>query len=107
MNSLAVQPPESGPPQSLAPVEATRLHAELDPAWKMADGALTREYTLADFPAALAFVNRVGEVAESLGHHPDIAIHGWNNVRLDISTHDIGGLSKTDFILAAQVDALR
>ncbi|MGO9761725.1 MAG: 4a-hydroxytetrahydrobiopterin dehydratase [Solirubrobacteraceae bacterium] len=68
--------------------------------------AIWREWTLADFAAALAFVNRVAEVAEAANHHPDILVHGWNKVRLTLSTHSQGGLTDADFQLAAQIDRL-
>jgi 4a-hydroxytetrahydrobiopterin dehydratase len=74
--------------------------------WRREGEALVREYKLADFAAALAFVNRVGEVAERANHHPDILLHGWNRVRLELSTHSQGGLTEADFALAAEIDRL-
>jgi 4a-hydroxytetrahydrobiopterin dehydratase len=65
-----------------------------------------REWKLADFAAALAFVNRVGELAERANHHPDILLHGWNKVRLTLSTHSQDALTEADFNLAEQVDRL-
>ena len=65
---------------------------------------LSKEYEFANFAEALAFVNRVGAVAESEGHHPDIAL-GWGYARLQIYTHAIDGLTESDFILAARIDA--
>lgn len=65
---------------------------------------LSKEYKFTNFAAALAFVNRVGEVAEAEGHHPDVEF-GWGYARLKIYTHAIGGLSESDFILAAHIDA--
>lgn len=65
-----------------------------------------RDYELADFAAALAFVNAVGELAERANHHPDILIHGWNKVRLTLSTHSAGGLTEADRALARQIDGL-
>ena len=64
---------------------------------------LVKEYRFPDFCQALAFVNRVGELAEQEGHHPDIEL-GWGRVKLTIWTHSIGGLSENDFILAAKAD---
>jgi 4a-hydroxytetrahydrobiopterin dehydratase len=61
---------------------------------------------LKNFRAALDLVNRIGEIAESEGHHPDLSIHGWNRVRVDLVTHSIGGLSENDFILAAKISRL-
>ena len=65
---------------------------------------LSKEYKFRNFADALAFVNRVGEVAEAEGHHPDIEF-GWGYARVRVYTHAIDGLSESDFILAARVDA--
>jgi len=68
------------------------------------DRSIVRERTFADFAAALAFVNRVAELAEAANHHPDILLHGWKKVRLTLSTHSQGGLTDADFQLASQID---
>jgi 4a-hydroxytetrahydrobiopterin dehydratase len=75
------------------------------PSWKIVNGEITRTFELADFRAALALVNKVGELAEAAGHHPDIDIR-YNKVRLALVTHSAGGLTKKDFDLAAQIDSL-
>jgi 4a-hydroxytetrahydrobiopterin dehydratase len=75
--------------------------------WRREGGAaIVRELALADFAAAITFVNRVAEVAEAANHHPDILIHGWNKVRLTLSTHSQGALTDADFDLAAEIDRL-
>jgi 4a-hydroxytetrahydrobiopterin dehydratase len=74
--------------------------------WIRNGQAIARECKLADFAAAIAFVNRVAELAEAADHHPDILLHGWNRVRLELSTHSAGGLTAADFALAAQIDGL-
>ncbi len=74
--------------------------------WRRQGDAIVREWKLADFAAALAFVNRVGELAEVANHHPDILLHGWNKVRLELSTHSQGGLTAADFDMAARIDGL-
>jgi 4a-hydroxytetrahydrobiopterin dehydratase len=86
--------------------EAERL-ASSTPDWKLEESGtrLARRFEFQDFRAAMEFVNRVAEIAEEEGHHPDIAIH-WNKVDLILWTHKIGGLHENDFILAAKVDAL-
>ena len=76
------------------------------PEWTRGEAALTREWTFADFAAALAFVNRVGELAEAQGHHPDLLLHDFNRVHLTLSTHSAGGLTAADDQLAAALDAL-
>jgi 4a-hydroxytetrahydrobiopterin dehydratase len=73
--------------------------------WQREGDELVRTFTLSDFAEALAFVNRVGALAESMDHHPDISIH-WNRVELRVSTHSAGGLTDADFELARAVDAL-
>jgi 4a-hydroxytetrahydrobiopterin dehydratase len=74
--------------------------------WVREGDSIAREWTLADFPAAIAFVNRVADLADAANHHPDILVHGWNRVRLTLSTHSHGGLTEADFALARQLDAL-
>ncbi|MGO9322435.1 MAG: 4a-hydroxytetrahydrobiopterin dehydratase [Solirubrobacteraceae bacterium] len=68
--------------------------------------SIVRDFAFANFADAITFVNRVAEAAEVANHHPDILLHGWNKVRLTLSTHSQGGLTDADFRLAAQVDRL-
>ncbi|HEV8625135.1 MAG TPA: 4a-hydroxytetrahydrobiopterin dehydratase [Acidimicrobiia bacterium] len=75
------------------------------PGWELAGSEIVKEYKFADFAAAMAFVNQVAEAAEAANHHPDIDIR-WNKVRLALSTHSEGGLTKNDFALAAQIESL-
>lgn len=84
----------------------TQVQEELGktPGWELKEGEITRLYKFPDFKAALAFVNRVGELAEQADHHPDILIL-YNKVRLTLSTHSAGGLTAKDFDLARRVDA--
>lgn len=76
------------------------------PAWSVQDGKLTREVQVKNFREALALVNALGEVAEGENHHPDLLIHGWNHVRVELYTHTAHGLSENDFIMAAKFDQL-
>ena len=66
---------------------------------------LARSYTFPDFRTALAFVNKVGALAEEQGHHPDILL-AWGKVEITIWTHKVDGLTESDFILAAKIDRL-
>lgn len=75
-------------------------------AWTTEGDALVRDFTFADFAEALAFVNRVGAAAEAANHHPDITLHGWNKVRLVLSTHTQGRVTDADHALAATIDGL-
>lgn len=81
----------------------TRLRSV--PEWRIEAGELTRTFTCKDFVASLSFVNKVGDLAERAGHHPDIDIR-YNKVRLALVTHDAGGITARDFDLAAAVDKL-
>jgi 4a-hydroxytetrahydrobiopterin dehydratase len=76
------------------------------PGWSLDAGQITRELKFPDFAAAIAFVDRVAVAAEAANHHPDILVHGWNKVRLSLSTHSEGGLTEADFRLAAELDRL-
>ena len=73
--------------------------------WKIEGGELVRTFNFKDFRESLAFVNRVGELAEAASHHPDIDIR-YNKVRLALVTHDAGGLTAKDFELAAKFNDL-
>lgn len=86
--------------------EAERLHTEV-PDWALTDGAtwIEREFRFADFVSALDFVNKVGEIAERDGHHPDLSM-GWGYCKVTLQTHKIKGLHENDFIVAAKIDAL-
>jgi 4a-hydroxytetrahydrobiopterin dehydratase len=98
--------PCAGGVKPLSPVQAQALAVQL-PEWRLgtADPRISRDFTFKDFKRAMKFVNRVAALAEEEGHHPDIRIH-YNRVELVLWTHDIGGLSENDFILAAKIDRI-
>jgi len=84
-----------------------KLLAELGGGWRVAEGKrLEKEFQFQDFREALAFANRIGELAERVNHHPDITI-AWGRALVVVWTHKIGGLSEADFVFAAKVDALQ
>jgi 4a-hydroxytetrahydrobiopterin dehydratase len=89
---------------TLSPDAAQSRLAQL-PGWQIESGELVRTFEFKDFVAALAFVNKVGELAEQAGHHPDIDIR-YNRVRLALVTHSAGGLTEKDFDLAARAQNL-
>ena len=74
--------------------------------WRREGDTIVREWKVADFAEAMRFVNRVAEAAEEANHHPDILVHGWNQVRLTLTNHSEGGLTQADFDLAGRVDGL-
>ena len=75
------------------------------PDWEKRGTAIARTFHFKDFPAAIKFVDAVAELAEQAWHHPDIDIR-WNKVTLTLTTHDAGGLTKKDFVLARKFDGL-
>ena len=82
------------------------LQGELGGGWGVVDGHhLEKEYRFANFAEALAFTNRVGEMAEEQAHHPDIFL-AWGRVKVAIWTHKIDGLTESDFVFAAKCDRL-
>ena len=107
MNELAGRqciPCRGGVP-ALRGEEITNLQSQLE-GWKVVnEHHLRKEYKFDDFKDTQAFVNRVGELAEEQGHHPDIC-YGWGRAEITIWTHKIDGLTESDFILAAKIDAL-
>jgi len=82
------------------------LHDELGYSWNVAEEHhLEKEFKFKNFKEALAFTNKVGELAESINHHPDIYL-AWGKVKITLWTHKIDGLSESDFIFAAKVDRI-
>jgi 4a-hydroxytetrahydrobiopterin dehydratase len=74
--------------------------------WQRDGQAIVREWKLENFAKAIDFINRIANAAEAAGHHPDIHLHDWNKVRLELSTHSEGGLTQADFDLASRIDDL-
>ncbi|MEJ2194855.1 MAG: 4a-hydroxytetrahydrobiopterin dehydratase, partial [Ignavibacteriaceae bacterium] len=72
--------------------------------WNYKDRQIGKLYELNNFKEALNFVNKIGEAAEEMNHHPDIFIHSWNKVKITISTHSEGGVTEKDFILANKIE---
>ena len=86
--------------------ELDKMSNELNGGWRVVDEHhLEKEYKFKDFLEALAFTNRVGQLAEAQGHHPDIYL-AWGKVKLTMWTHKIDGLTESDFVFAAKADKL-
>ena len=96
-------PCEGGVPK-LGTEEIAKLAPQV-PAWSVDGERLRRKFVFRNFVEAMRFVNRMADVAEAEGHHPDFSVH-YREVEVSIWTHAIGGLSENDFILAAKIDAL-
>lgn len=97
-------PCEGGVPP-LSPADTNALLAEVE-AWELASGgkAICRHWTAKNFMAAIEFFDKLANLAEQEGHHPDLHLVGYRNVTVELSTHAIGGLSENDFILAAKIN---
>jgi len=87
--------------------EAERMLKDLQ-GWSLIENgkAIERKWTVKNFVAGMQFLNEVAEIAEQEQHHPDIHLTGYRNVKIQLSTHAIGGLSENDFILAAKINDL-
>lgn len=86
--------------------EELHQHASKVLHWRIVEGKkLARAFTFPDFQRGLSFVNHVGAIAEQLGHHPDVHL-SWGHVEVETWTHDAGGLTEQDFLLAAKIDQL-
>ena len=105
LSSASCEPCEAGTP-ALKGEDLRRLFSQLE-GWNLInEHHLEKDYSFKDFREALDFVNRLGEVAEREGHHPDVFLT-WGRVKVTLWTHSVGGLSENDFILAAKADAVR
>lgn len=97
-------PPQKGD-SPLSGDEVASLRAEV-PEWSLKENSIERDFKFKDFKEAIAFTNAVAGVADSQDHHPDILV-SYNRVRLTLTTHKTGGLTRNDFILASRIDRLK
>ena len=97
-------PCEGGVPAIEA--EQAAKYMNTAPSWQLSDDAkwVSRQVVCKNFIEVMRLVNRIAELAEADGHHPDLHITGYRNLKVDLTTHAIGGLSENDFILAAKID---
>jgi 4a-hydroxytetrahydrobiopterin dehydratase len=75
--------------------------------WMQEGKEIVKQFQFKNFAEGLSFVNKLGAEAEKLDHHPDIFIHSWNKVKITISTHSEGGITKKDFQLAEKIEGLK
>lgn len=76
------------------------------PQWKNKGIAIEREFIAPHFAGAIAYINAIAVLAEVANHHPDMLLHGWNRVRITLSTHDEQGITERDIALAREIDKL-
>ena len=97
------EPCRGGVP-SLSGAPLADLHARLGNGWQLVEEHhLFKAFTFPDFKKALAFINRTGAIAEEHNHHPDLGL-SWGKAEVTLFTHEIGGLTETDFVLAAKFE---
>lgn len=82
---------------------AAQLQKQINPAWTLEETRISRQLKFRNFRDAFAFATKVADIAETEGHHPDLAV-GWGYVRVTLTTHAARGLTDNDFIMAAKVD---
>ena len=88
--------------------EQRRRYENEIPDWKIVDDVkIEKEFKFKNFIVALNFVNKVGEIAEKMNHHPNIYLHGWNKVKLTLTTFATGGLTSNDFLEAKKINAIK
>lgn len=85
--------------------EQAKIHLEQIPQWDLKENKIERNFVFKNFKEAMIFVNKIADIAEKEGHHPDITI-SYNKVHISLTTHAIGGLSVNDFIIASKIDTL-
>ncbi len=87
---------------------AAETFLDATPLWSMDAEAksIWRKVSCRNFAEAMELLNKIAEIAESEGHHPDLHLTGYRNLRIELTTHAIGGLSENDFIVAAKIDQL-
>lgn len=91
---------------AIAPEKAQEFLKEL-PGWTLSSSsAIAIEYVMKDFLSAIRLIDSIAQLAEAEGHHPDLHLTGYRKLRVELSTHAIGGLSENDFILAAKINQL-
>lgn len=106
LNSHCREYPKGSEPLSASDIQ---LRLPLTPGWELVEsgGELRFSERMADFPAVIDFVNKVAALAEEEQHHPDLHVTGYRNLRIDLATHSIGGLTDNDFIMAAKINQMR
>lgn len=95
------------PRPSLLTEEEIKINMEDFPLWELKNNTIVKEIVALNFVAAVGIINSIAIFAEILDHHPDILIYAWNKIRITLTTHDMGGLTKLDFELAKKIESLK
>lgn len=86
--------------------EEIKIQLKQRPNWELQGNTIVRELHASNFTAAVGALNSIAILAETMDHHPDMLIYGWNKLRIVLTTHDRGNLTELDFKLAAKIDEL-
>ena len=92
-------------PARLSKAKITQGLAKLN-GWKLTHNALTKGFTLSSFTGAAKFIARIAPIANRMDHHPDLQLHRYKRVKIMLSTHNAGGVTRKDFALAGKIDKL-
>lgn len=106
LSEKACAPIEEGtPPLTSGDIE--KYIQELVGGWRIIDNIkIMKTFTFQNFLEAVEFVNKIAEIAEAGDHHPDLRVHSYKKVDVELTTHSVGGLSENDFILAAKIEGV-
>lgn len=107
LTSIKCVPCQGGEP-TLSKEEITKFLGQVE-GWVLENngaGKIIKVFEFSDFKSAILFINKVADLAEGEGHHPNIYLYEYKKVRIELWTHKIGGLHQNDFIMAAKIDKL-
>lgn len=106
LTAIKCVPCQGGEP-TLSDEEVARYLREVSGWFKESDpNKIVKEFEFKDFKEAIMFINKVADLAEGEGHHPNIYLHDYKKIRIELWTHKIGGLHQNDFVMAAKIDKL-
>ena len=92
-------------PAKLSPKQIAQRLVKLT-GWQRRGNAITKEFVLSSFTGAARFILRIAPIANAMDHHPDIELYRYKRVKIFLTTHDAGGITRNDFVLAAKFDRL-
>lgn len=92
---------------NLLPLDDIKIWLNSNPDWTLEENKIVKEIICSNFASAIGLINSIAVFAETLNHHPDINLYGWNKVKISLFTHDKGGITEFDFNLAKKIDSIK
>lgn len=92
---------------NLLPLDDIKIWLNNNPDWTLEENKIVKEIICSNFASAIGLINSIAVFAETLNHHPDINLYGWNKVKISLFTHDKGGITEFDFNLAKKIDSIK